>query len=72
MKSLGLMSVAAGAIVLGLSGAVSAAPIGTSLPSLTTLATAGEGGVEQTHYRRHRRHCGWVWHRGHRHWRCRW
>ena len=74
MKSLGLLSAAAGAIMLGLSGAASAAPIGTSLPALTTLATSGEGSVEQVHYRRHRHrsHCGFVWHRGHRHWRCWW
>ena len=32
MKSLGLLSAAAGAVMLGLSGAASAAPIGTSLP----------------------------------------
>lgn len=79
MKSLGLLSAAAGVIMLGLSGAATAAPIGTSLPGLTTLAAAGEGSVEQVHYRRHRwhrwhnrRHCGFVWHRGHRHWRCWW
>jgi hypothetical protein len=72
MKSLGLLSAAAGVIMLGLSGAANAAPIGTSLPALTTLAGASENGVEQVHYRRHRRHCGFVWHRGHRHWRCWW
>jgi hypothetical protein len=74
MKSLALLSATAGVIMLGLSGAASAAPIGTSLPALTTLAGASESGVEQVDYRwrRHRRHCGWVWHRGHRNWRCWW
>ena len=66
MKSIGLLSAAAGAVLLGLAGSASAAPIGTSLPSLNTLA-ATEGSVEQVQYWRHRR-CHWVryhyrWHR---------
>ena len=66
MKCIGLLSAAAGIIMFGLSGAASAAPIGTSLPNLSTLA-ATEGNVEQVQYWRHRR-CHWVryghrWHR---------
>jgi hypothetical protein len=69
MKSFGLLSMAAGALMLGLSGAASAAPVGAALPGLTTLL-ASENGVEQVQYgrhRHHRRHCRWVAHRGHWH-----
>ena len=58
MKSIGLLSVAAGAIMLGLSGAASAAPISTPLPELNTLS-ASESNVQQVQYWRYRR-CHWV------------
>jgi hypothetical protein len=69
MKSFGLLSIAAGAVMLGLSGAASAAPISSALPSLGTLS-ATEGSVEQVQYWRHRR-CHWVKH-CHRYGRCHW
>ena len=58
MKSIGLLSFAAGALMLGLSAAANAAPAATPLPSLGTLS-ATEGSVSQVQYWRHRR-CHWV------------
>ena len=68
MKSLGLLSAAAGAVLLGLTAAASAAPVGTGLPSLSTLSLTGSG-VEPVNYWHHRR-CHWVRHRGHMHRHC--
>lgn len=67
MNAIGLLSLAAGARVLGaaglmtlaLSGAASALPMTSPLPALETLAT--EGSAEQVQYWRHRhRQCRWV------------
>ena len=70
MKSFGLMSAAAGAVVLALASAATAAPIATSLPNLTTLA-ASKGSVQQVQYGyRHHRRCHRVWHHGRWHVRC--
>lgn len=71
MKSFGLMSMAAGILMLGLSGAANAAPVGTALPGLSLLPAAANS-VEQVHWRRHYHHrrCHWVRH-CHRY-RCHW
>ena len=58
MTSFSLSTVAAGALMLALSGAASAAPASSPLPSLTPLS-ASEGTVQQVNYWRHRR-CHWV------------
>ena len=63
MKSIGLLSAAAGFALLALSGAASAAPNSSPLPSLSTLS-AGANSVEQVQYWRHRR-CHWVKHCSH-------
>ena len=71
MKSFGFLSAAAGLALLGLVGVANAAPAGTALPNLSTLAAA-DGSVEQAQYgyRRHHRRCHWVKHCGHH--RCHW
>ena len=70
MKSVGLLSVLAGALMLGLAGAANAAPVGTALPALKMLSIS-EGSVEQVQYwRYHHRRCHWVRYHGHWHRRC--
>ena len=70
MKSFGLMSMAAGVMMLGLSGAANAAPAGAALPNLSLLPAA-ESVVDQVHWRRHHhRRCHLVRH-CHRY-RCHW